>query len=194
MTKRELINEIVATNRSAEPEFLAQFADSDLRDYLQHLQELRKPKLEGNPSRYDRYWRNCPTIPSPPNGRRAVSRLYTPVPTDQIPDEPDPRETPDAEPVEMWADPQPAQVAEKTQQPEEEDPQAVSLELDDGEYVSDVSSRPAKPEPAPPVKDQTPSPAERAAVAAEPTSQPGSASESESSVPQETVEAETWLF
>lgn len=44
MTKRELIDEIRAINRSADPGFLAQFDDADLDDYLRHLRVVRQPR------------------------------------------------------------------------------------------------------------------------------------------------------
>ena len=37
MTKRELIDQITVLNPSARPAFLADFADEDLAEYLQHL-------------------------------------------------------------------------------------------------------------------------------------------------------------
>lgn len=44
MTKRELIDEIRAINRSADPAFLAEFGDADLDDYLRHLRVVRQPR------------------------------------------------------------------------------------------------------------------------------------------------------
>ena len=40
MTKRELIECICEINKSAKPEFLADFSEEDLKDYLEHLMEL----------------------------------------------------------------------------------------------------------------------------------------------------------
>ena len=37
MTKRELIEEITGLNPTAKPAFLAEFGESDLAEYLQHL-------------------------------------------------------------------------------------------------------------------------------------------------------------
>lgn len=62
MTKRQLIDEIVTMNRSADPGFLARFDDSDLNEYLAHLQWTQTPRLAGDPHRYDMYFENCPTI------------------------------------------------------------------------------------------------------------------------------------
>lgn len=62
MTKRQLIDEIVTINHSAEPGFLAKFDDCELDDYLRHLHLARTPRLSAEPNRYDRYFENCPTI------------------------------------------------------------------------------------------------------------------------------------
>jgi hypothetical protein len=209
MTKRELIDEIVATNHSAEPEFLAQFADNDLSAYLQHLQELREPKLVGDPGRYDRYFRNCPTIPGPLTQRRPVSQVYMPVPAEDIWDEPEPAETLDEEPaeaiqdqtvealelepVETWAKPLPIEVAENTQQPQDEELEAVCLELDEGEYVSDVAE-PTKPAPPEPLRDEATPQVEASVAAARPVSEADSASEFEPPASEDSTETETWLF
>jgi hypothetical protein len=40
MSKRELIDCICEINRSAKPEFLADFSQEELNDYLEHLMEL----------------------------------------------------------------------------------------------------------------------------------------------------------
>jgi len=40
MSKRELIDCICEINKSAKPEFLANFSEEDLRIYLEHLMEL----------------------------------------------------------------------------------------------------------------------------------------------------------
>ena len=62
MTKRQMIVEqIVSINRSASAEFLDQFNQSDLETYLQHLQDLRQPKLMGNCRRYEKYFTKAVT-------------------------------------------------------------------------------------------------------------------------------------
>ena len=209
MTKRELIDEIVATNRSAEPEFLAQFADNDLSDYLRHLQELREPKPLGNPSRHDRYFRNCPTIPGPLTEHRPVKQVYMRVPVEDIWDEPEPAEPLDEEPaeaiqaetvealqlepVEAWAKPLPIEAAENTQDPQDEELEAVCLELDEGEYVSDVAE-PTKPQPPEPLRDEAPPRVEASVAAAQPVSEADSASQFEPPAGQDSAETETWLF
>lgn len=40
MSKREVIDYIMEINRSAKPEFLAQFSKEDLDLYLEHLMEI----------------------------------------------------------------------------------------------------------------------------------------------------------
>ena len=58
MTKRELIDEILVRNRTAQPDFLAHFEDADLQQYLRHLDVLRTPRLTGDSSRYEKYFAN----------------------------------------------------------------------------------------------------------------------------------------
>ena len=62
MTKRQLIDEIVSINRTAEPGFLAQFNDADLDEYLRHLELTRTRRAWSDPDRYAGYFRGCPTI------------------------------------------------------------------------------------------------------------------------------------
>ena len=57
MTKRQLIDQIITVNRSAEPGFLARFDDEDLRDYLDHLLVALEPRLTGETHRYEKYFR-----------------------------------------------------------------------------------------------------------------------------------------
>ena len=45
MSKRELIERICEINKSAKPEFLANFSEEDLRTYLKHLTELNSEEL-----------------------------------------------------------------------------------------------------------------------------------------------------
>jgi hypothetical protein len=63
MTKREMIDEILAINASAEPQFLARFADDQIFQYLTHLRVLSTPRLTGNADRYEKYFRNLPKTP-----------------------------------------------------------------------------------------------------------------------------------
>jgi hypothetical protein len=45
MSKRELIDCICEINKSAKPEFLANFSEKDLKSYLEHLMELDLEEL-----------------------------------------------------------------------------------------------------------------------------------------------------
>lgn len=45
MSKRQLIDEIRRYNTTAQPQFLAQFDESSLREYLQHLESANKKHL-----------------------------------------------------------------------------------------------------------------------------------------------------
>lgn len=56
MTKRQLIDEIVALNQTAQPAFLARFQDPDLHAYLEHLKVAQSPRLSGDPGRYEKYF------------------------------------------------------------------------------------------------------------------------------------------
>lgn len=44
MSKRELIDQILQHNRSAAPEFLARFAEADLKKYLDRVCEVEQPR------------------------------------------------------------------------------------------------------------------------------------------------------
>ena len=45
MSKRELIDYICEINKTAKPEFLADFSEEDLNTYLEHLRELDLEEL-----------------------------------------------------------------------------------------------------------------------------------------------------
>jgi hypothetical protein len=75
MTKRELIDEIVAINHTATPQFLARFQDDELDEYLGHLRVLARPRLSGNAERYEKYFRNCPTAQPRPLWRTDSERI-----------------------------------------------------------------------------------------------------------------------
>ena len=45
MTKRQLIDDIRRINTSAPVEFLAQFEEADLKQYLEHLEDARRRKV-----------------------------------------------------------------------------------------------------------------------------------------------------
>ena len=61
MTKRQLIDQIIAVNRSARPGFLARFDDEDLRDYLDHLMTARQPLPVARTHSHEKYF----TAPQP---------------------------------------------------------------------------------------------------------------------------------
>ncbi len=56
MTKRQIIDDIIESNPTAAPAFLAQFDHVDLLDYLRHLQVLKAPRLTANTGRYERHF------------------------------------------------------------------------------------------------------------------------------------------
>jgi len=64
MTKRQLIDQIIGINRSAQPAFLAHFSDEELSDYLTHLNSTERPRMHGDPARFRKYFENCPVIPA----------------------------------------------------------------------------------------------------------------------------------
>ena len=43
MTKRQLIDEIICINKTADPAFLANFSDEELQEYLSHLRRFASP-------------------------------------------------------------------------------------------------------------------------------------------------------
>ncbi len=45
MTKRQLIDDIRRYNATAQPQFLAQFDDEALKQYLDHLEQARRKHL-----------------------------------------------------------------------------------------------------------------------------------------------------
>lgn len=99
MTKRQIIDEILTLNRSAKPEFLAGFEDTDLDQYLRHLRVARTPRLSGDPHRYDKYFEDLPTI-----GRAGPAVAV--VESDDVP-----AETPEDAAAEPIASPEGAAVA-----------------------------------------------------------------------------------
>lgn len=56
MTKRQLIDEIITINPTAQPGFLAGFRDADLGEYLAHLNVVKAPLLTGDAARYRKYF------------------------------------------------------------------------------------------------------------------------------------------
>ena len=56
MTKRQLIDEIVAINRTAPAAFLAKFEDGELNEYLEHLRYAQEPKASVRIGRHERFF------------------------------------------------------------------------------------------------------------------------------------------
>lgn len=75
MTKRELIDAIVDLNPTAMPEFLARFSDLALREYYEHLDAARQPRLAGETQRYEQYFHEPPTRTSPVSETLAVEQM-----------------------------------------------------------------------------------------------------------------------
>ncbi|MFW6155275.1 MAG: hypothetical protein ACOC95_08665 [Planctomycetota bacterium] len=92
MTKRQLIDEILLLNRSAKPDFLAQFDPEELEAYLRHLQLARSPRLSATHGQYARYFENVPTITAGAPAAPQPSAVSTDEPTlfDHPPDDPAP--------------------------------------------------------------------------------------------------------
>jgi len=165
MTKRELIDEILTINHTAEPAFLARFEDAELGKYLSHLHVLDSPRLSGDASRYDRYFRNCPKIPATRPQWRTEPRLDETVPatlpaetderTEQAAHEPaQPAETPQPPPADEW---------DQHDEPPEADEADEVVEADDADQADELApvdrhdehpaadAEKAPDEPAPPV-------------------------------------------
>jgi hypothetical protein len=69
MTKRQLIDQIIQVNSTADPGFLARFDPGELDAYLRHLRQARLPRLAGDPHRFDHYFEDAPKVawrPAPP--------------------------------------------------------------------------------------------------------------------------------
>ena len=82
MTKRQLIDEIVSINPTAEPGFLARFEDGQLDEYLCHLRVLRTPRLTGNPGPYEKYFPATEPVAEETDAAERAALL-----TDKAPDE-----------------------------------------------------------------------------------------------------------
>lgn len=64
MTKRQIIDEILTRNTTADAGFLARFDDAELDEYLTNLRRLQTPRLNGDPGRYEKYF--AFTVPTRP--------------------------------------------------------------------------------------------------------------------------------
>ena len=60
MTKRQIIDEIILLNRTAKPQFLAQFNCDEVDAYLRHLQLAQTPRLTATQGQYAKYFENVP--------------------------------------------------------------------------------------------------------------------------------------
>jgi len=81
MTKRQLIDQIVTVNHTAEPGFLALFNDQDLQDYLDHLRVVDQPRLTGETFRYEKYFsvQAVPAEPAEPDVEAEIAATATAV-------------------------------------------------------------------------------------------------------------------
>jgi len=94
MTKRQIIDDIIVSNPTAPPEFLAQFDQDDLLQYLRHLEVVKTPSLTGDASRYGRYFPTPTTdhayelsVLSPPQkatSHRCPAAVVSPVDADLL--------------------------------------------------------------------------------------------------------------
>ena len=115
MTKRQLIDEIVTLNQTAEPAFLAKFDPGELDKYLRHLRLARTPRMRRGMGRYRKYFDNCPQIafkPAPPEVLQRFQNDDTDVSwslrlneSDQRPT-PETQFTPDLEPYDIASEPE----------------------------------------------------------------------------------------
>ncbi len=71
MTKRQLIDQILSLNQTAEPGFLAQFQDRDLDEYLAHLAVVKMPRGASPSARPRRDFHDH--VPSNKSARMPVS-------------------------------------------------------------------------------------------------------------------------
>lgn len=72
MTKRQLIDEILERNTTADPGFLSRFNDEELDDYLNNLRRLQTPRLTGNAERYEKYF----VFNTPAHPRRESAEVF----------------------------------------------------------------------------------------------------------------------
>ncbi len=177
MTKRQLIDEIITANQTAEPGFLAQFDDSDLREYLRHLRWAKQPRLSGEGRKYDKYFARQAQNPAPDvrSGEPVIvlQPKEAPLPTAVITEPPPRAETPNEIELEDLGEPQIETVEHpvRNEDPFGEDFVAEALPVSaDGLDVTDLQEDlPQEQEPSPFARSQQPQ-------------------------QQEEAEAQTWLF
>ncbi|MGC9454435.1 MAG: hypothetical protein ACP5HU_06185 [Phycisphaerae bacterium] len=73
MTKRQIIDQILQVNSTADPGFLARFESDELDAYLRHLRQARTPRLAGDPHRFDHYFHNIPAVSYQSAARQTVA-------------------------------------------------------------------------------------------------------------------------
>ncbi len=164
MTKRQIIDEILRLNATAEPGFLARFDEEELDRYRRHLGRTHKPRLTGNPERYDRYFRPIPAEQArqwtETAGHVAAAEAERPAPGPKEPYRYDPAPEPEMAPIDPGepecaepapvAEPAPA-LFEASETPEPAgDPDAETIDLDPAEIEIDLPEPPRTPEPDPP--------------------------------------------
>jgi hypothetical protein len=184
MTKRELIDQILQENETAEPGFLAQFSDEQLREYLTHLKWLKQPHLQGDASRFERYFRPSPSVAAPParwraarnaRGDSAPEALDLSVPSetslDAVPEAaPPPPAAPDSPPPAPPSRPAGMRYVDYHASPPIEDDDLEDMQLSaqertvltpPAEDIEEADELPAEPEapapPAPPAAESPPS-------------------------------------
>ncbi len=150
MTKREMIDEILSINLSAEPQFLARFADGQLFEYLTHLRVLSTPRLIGNAERYEKYFHSLPAVAGPRPRWRCDTEHAQEIAIDDQADLDD-----QAGPVN---DAQPAAAAVELAQEsaQEHAAQANSLAAARDECPADAEPAPEAHEPAEPAQAHEP--------------------------------------
>jgi hypothetical protein len=173
MTKRQVIDEIVAINSSAPPAFLARFSEAELEAYLRHLQLARTPRRAGSWRQYGTYFQESPPAPvrnvqpqyvhEPPADADAATAPsatenadpYEPAePAPQVREEPHPRPV---RPVQTPLFRQPVKEEEPLAALTDDDPpedDVPAAELDDCDAVPEPQDPPETDDVAEP--DETP--------------------------------------
>lgn len=176
MTKRELIDQILTENGTAEPGFLAQFSDEQLHEYLTHLKWLKQPRLRGDASRFDRYFRSVSSAASPPAHWRAARDAQEPSPDEAMdlsaPSEAFPEEAPEPPPSRAAAPPLPPEPSAPPQMQyvdfdaslpaEAEDLEAMQLSVHERTVLTPPTEEFGEAEEPPAEPDLSPEPELRA--------------------------------
>jgi len=178
MTKRQLIDEIITANQTAEPGFLAQFDDSDLREYLRHLRWAKQPRLIGDGLKYDKYFTRKGQTPAPDASAGQPDIVLQPVkeapPPTAVSAQPPPRvEAPDEIELEDLTEPEietiEHQVRNEARFEEDFADEALPLAAGGLDEIDAQEEEPQEQEPSPFAQAQQPQ-------------------------QQEEAETQTWLF